>query len=194
VSGPRIPNPKILGFRFLARIRAKPREVLTSPYLSAGPAHSAGPTHFAGPLPPRCFFSGFGANFFRSHKTSKKHLLPERSKILKIQCPGDFGSYFGRFLDPFWRPFFVDFPDRLNLVIFATSIRRKPLFYHFRRLILASEIDQEIMFFHSRFLDFLFLIFFDLFQKLSILGPRSKSDGVKNGTKIRQVVPQISHF
>ena len=62
---------------------------------------------------------------------------------------------------------------------------RKPLFYHFRRLILASEIDQEIMFFHSRFLDLLFLIFFNLFQKLSILGPPSKSDGVKNPLRVR---------
>ena len=42
---------------------------------------------------------------------------------------------------------------------------RKPLFYHFRPLILASEIDQEIMFFHSRFLDLLFLIFFRFFSK-----------------------------
>ena len=40
---------------------------------------------------------------------------------------------------------------------------RKPLFYHFRRLILASEIDQEIMFFHNRFLDLLFLIFLSFF-------------------------------
>ena len=35
---------------------------------------------------------------------------------------------------------------------------------------------------------------FSFFQKMSILGPTSKSDGVKNGTKIRQVVPQISNF
>ena len=56
-------------------------------------------------------------------------------------------------------------------------------------------IDQEIMFFHSRFLDLLFFFFFWIFvQKQSILGPPSKSDGVKNGTKIRQVVPQISNF
>ena len=37
---------------------------------------------------------------------------------------------------------------------------RKPLF---RRLILASEIDQEIMFFHTRFLDLLFIIVFWFF-------------------------------
>ena len=49
---------------------------------------------------------------------------------------------------------------------------RKPLFYNFRPLILASKIDQQILFFQSRFLDLLFLIFFcfDLFEKWSILG------------------------
>jgi hypothetical protein len=36
--------------------------------------------------------------------------------------------------------------------------------YHFRRAILAPKIDQQIMFFQSRFLDLLFLIFLDLFH------------------------------
>ena len=42
---------------------------------------------------------------------------------------------------------------------------RQPFFYHFWRLILASEIDQEIVFFHSRYSDLLFLIFFVFFSK-----------------------------
>jgi hypothetical protein len=46
LPGPRIPNPRILGFRFLARILAEPRGVLTPPYLPSGPAHSAGPSYF----------------------------------------------------------------------------------------------------------------------------------------------------
>ena len=37
----------------------------------------------------------------------------------------------------------------------------------------------------SRFLDLLFLIFFDFFQKWSILGSPSKSDGVKNPLRVR---------
>ena len=46
------------------------------------------------------------------------------------------------------------------------------------------------MFFQSRFLDLLFHIFFNLFQKWSIWGPPSKSDGIQNGTKIDQVAPK----
>ncbi len=48
-------------------------------------------------------------------------------------------------------------------------------------------------FFEANFWTSFFSIFVDFFQKWSILGPPSKSDGVKNGTKIRQVVPQISN-
>jgi hypothetical protein len=62
---------------------------------------------------------------------------------------------------------------------------RKPLFYSFRPFILASKNDQQIMFFQSRFLDFLFHIFLDFFQNWSILGPPSKSDGIQNGNQNR---------
>ena len=41
---------------------------------------------------------------------------------------------------------------------------RKPLFYNFRPLILASKIDQQIMFFLSRFLHLLFLICLIVFK------------------------------
>ena len=47
---------------------------------------------------------------------------------------------------------------------------RKPIFYNFRPLILASKIDQHFLFFQSRFSDLLFLIF----QKCSILRPPFK--------------------
>jgi hypothetical protein len=71
---------------------------------------------------------------------------------------------------------------------------RNPLFYHFRILILASKINQKIMFLKP-FLGRPFSHFCsDVFQKRSIWGPPSKSDGVKNGTKINQVAPQISSF
>ena len=42
---------------------------------------------------------------------------------------------------------------------------RKPLFYHFRPIILASQINQKIMFFQSRFLELLFLICFQFCLK-----------------------------
>ena len=41
------------------------------------------------------------------------------------------------------------------------------------------------MFFQSRFLDLLFLIFLDCFQKWSIVGPPSKSDGIQNPLRVR---------
>ena len=47
---------------------------------------------------------------------------------------------------------------------------RKRLFYNFRPLILASEIDQTTMFFQSRFLDLLFLIFVRCFSKIVDFG------------------------
>jgi hypothetical protein len=46
------------------------------------------------------------------------------------------------------------------------------------------------MFFWKPFWGPPFSHFFDFFQKWSIGGPPSKSDGVQNGTKIRQVVPK----
>ena len=42
----------------------------------------------------------------------------------------------------------------------------KLLFYNFRSFILASKMDQRIMFFQSRFVDLLFLICFRLFFKM----------------------------
>ena len=42
---------------------------------------------------------------------------------------------------------------------------RKHLLYNFRTLILASTIDQTILFFQSRFLDLFFLICFQIFFK-----------------------------
>ena len=76
----------------------------------------------------------------------------------------------------------------------------KPLFYHFRHLILASKIDQTIMFLLKPFLGPHFskkkniIIFIFIFQKWSILGPPSKSDGVNNGTQIDQVVQILRNF
>ena len=82
--------------------------------------------------------------------------------------------------------FSINFPDRLNLVI-CNTYNAKTSFYNFRPLILASKINQKIMFFQSRFLD---LFFSFKKEKWSMLGPPSKSNGVKNGTKIDQVAPK----
>jgi hypothetical protein len=59
----------------------------------------------------------------------------------------------------------------------------KTLFYHFRLLILASKINQQIMFFQSRFLDLVFLIFFDFFQKWSMFEPLQNPMGSKMAPK-----------
>ena len=67
---------------------------------------------------------------------------------------------------------------------------RKPLFYNFRSLILASKTDKQIMFFQSNFLDPLFLIFFELFQKWSFWGPLQNPMGPKTASEIYQMVPK----
>ena len=109
---PKFPNPKILGFRFLARVLAKPGGVLTPPYLPGSPAHSAGPTQNY-PRVPFCAQSvGFFwicASFLRSQKSSKNHIVAKRPRISKIQPPGDFRSHFDHLLEPFRRPFFISF-------------------------------------------------------------------------------------
>ena len=70
--------------------------------------------------------------------------------------------------------FSINFPDRLNLVI-CNKYNAKTSFLHFRPLKLASKIDRTIMFFQSRFLDLLFLIFLKfIIRKWSILGPPFK--------------------
>ena len=73
--------------------------------LSGSSAHSAALGVYAPLWTIFVDFSGFGADFFMSQKTSKKHLLPERPQISKIRRPGDFWSHFGRLFEPFWRPF-----------------------------------------------------------------------------------------
>ena len=72
---------------------------------------------------------------------------------------------------------------------------RKHLFYNFRLLILASKIDQQIMFFKSRFLDLLFLICFILFFKMVDLGTPFKIRWAPKwqpkSTKWRQTVENV---
>ena len=53
---------------------------------------------------------------------------------------------------------------------FATCIMRKPLFYNFRHPILASKINQQIVFLPTRFLDLMFLICFRFVSKTVDLG------------------------
>ena len=60
--------------------------------------------------PGTCFCRYF-FHWRPTEKTRKKHLLPERPKILKIRRPGDLWSHFGRFLDPFW----VLLPEKINV-------------------------------------------------------------------------------
>ena len=50
-------------------------------------------------------------------------------------------------------------------------------------------IKQQIAFCQTRFLDLIILMFFDVFKKLSILEPPSKSSGRQNGTQNRQLSP-----
>jgi hypothetical protein len=131
-------------------------------------------------VPPRWFFpdfSGFGADFFQSQKTSKKHLLPERSEILKIRRPGYFWSHFGRFLDQFWRPFFVDFPDRLNLVI-CNTYNAKTSFLQFKH---QKSIKKSCFFIAVSWTSF-FSFFLIFFKNGRFWDPHSKSDGRQNGT------------
>ena len=60
---------------------------------------------------------------------------------------------------------------------------RKTLFYNFRPLILASKIDQQIMFLKAASWTSFFSFFTDFFQKWSILGPQWS----KMASKISQV-------
>ena len=65
---------------------------------------------------------------------------------------------------------------------------RKPLFYNFRPLVLASKINQQIMFFQSRFLD---LIFLETGRFGDPLQNPMGSKMVSKSTKWRQTSEQI---
>ena len=69
---------------------------------------------------------------------------------------------------------------------------RKPLFNHFRHLILASKINElKIMFFQSHFLDLLFLICFQFcFKNCRNWDPFKNSVGARMAPKIDQVAPK----
>ena len=82
--------------------------------------------------------------------------------------------------------FSINFPDRLNLVI-CNTYNAKP-FYHFRPLILASKIDHL---FSKPFLEHIVSHYWMIFFKNGRFGdPHSKSDVVKNDTKIDKVAPK----
>ena len=103
---------------------------------------------------------------------------PKSQKYIPMAPKKDFG----RFGDLFWHQFSLYFTTPRKL-IFCKNYNAKTSFYQFRPPILASKTNQTIMFFiqptsWTSFLSFLF----DLFRKWSILRPRSKSSGRKNGT------------
>ena len=68
---------------------------------------------------------------------------------------------------------------------------RKPLSYNFRPPILASKINQQIMFFPTRFLDRIIFIFYFFFKNWSIVGPLQHPMRTKAAPQIRQVAPKL---
>ena len=58
---------------------------------------------------------------------------------------------------------------------------RKPLFDHFRPLILALKINQKIMFFQSRFFDLFFFVF-RIVSKMLVLGTPFKIERAQSST------------
>ena len=84
---------------------------------------------------------------------------PTIHQNLKIQTLDTKSFDFDVFWMPFGHPFSIDFPERLNLIICNTH-NAKTSFLQFRAFHLASKINQQIMFFQTPFLDFIFLLFF----------------------------------
>ena len=83
--------------------------------------------------------------------------------------------------------FCINCCHHLDLFI-ATHIMRTFIFYNSAPPILASKINQQIMFFRTPFLDITFL-FVMLMLKKKTSGTPSKSGGRRNGTQIHQVAP-----
>ena len=82
--------------------------------------------------------------------------LPKTTQISTIP-PNDAQCVnFHRFFMTFGRPFFIEFRDPAKPLKNATSIMRKPLFYLFMPLVLASKIYQILMFFLETFLVIVF--------------------------------------
>jgi hypothetical protein len=96
------PNPKILGFKFLARFLTSPERSLASPYLSGSPTHSAGPTHFSSPgarLSPKYqIFPDFGMTFSgpkKRRKNTSSQNAPKSQKSDPWVPKARFWNHFG---------------------------------------------------------------------------------------------------